>query len=119
MTDNVKAGAIQIRTLHSHVVDAILHQHPETANDITTLLGGLHCAAFQAAVFETGFARIRSSIRDDRLVYVVELHGDDGWLVLCGAAAPDLGIPDTPEVRQREVTFHAERLLRELTEDEP
>jgi hypothetical protein len=118
MKDDVTAGIIEMRTLHSYVVDAVLGQDPDTANDITTLLGGLHCHAFQRAVFETGFARIRSAIEDDKLVYLVELHGDDGWLVLVRPPATALGIPDTPELRDREIALHAERLAREIVEDE-
>jgi hypothetical protein len=57
-------------------------------------------------------------IENDRLVYLVELHGDDGWLVLTRPPATALGIPDTPAVREQEIRFHAERLGRELTEDE-
>ena len=30
-----------------------------------------------------------------------------------------LGIPDTPELREKEIELHAERLARELGEDEP
>ena len=55
---------------------------------------------------------------EHRLVYLVEVHGDDGWLVLTRPPATALGIPDTPEVREQEIRFHAERMLRELTEDE-
>ena len=116
--DDLHATAAEFRTLHSHVVDAIVGQDPEVANDIVTLMGGLDCRAFRRAVFETGFARIRSAIENDRLVYLVELHGDDGWLVLTRPPATALGIPDTPELRDKEIALHAERLARELTENE-
>ncbi len=113
--DGVTASAAEFRTLHSHVVDAIVGQDPEVANDIVTLMGGLDCRAFQRAVFVTGFARIVSAIERDRLIYRVELKGDDGWLVLTRPTATALGIPDTREVRDQEIRFHTERLLREMT----
>lgn len=116
--DDLRATAAEFRTLHSHVVDAILGQDPDTANDITKLMGGLHCAAFRHAMFVTGFARVRSTIENDRLMYLVELHGDDGWVVLTRPPATALGIADTPELRDKEIALHAERLARELTEDD-
>ncbi len=109
------ATAAQIRALHSYVVDAILGQDPEVTRDLLHLFGGLHSLNLTDALEQTGFARVRSVIEHDQLVYLVEVHGDDGWLVLTRPPATALGIPDTPEVREQEIRFHAERMLRELT----
>ncbi len=115
MKDDLSATAADVRVLHSHVVDAICAQEAEVFKDIVTLMGGLSCRAFTRAVSRTGFARIVSGIEDDQLVYRVQLKGDDGWLGLCGATATALGFEDTPELRDKEIKFHTERLLREMT----
>lgn len=59
-----------------------------------------------------------STIENDQLIYRVQLHGDASWTGLCGATAEALGVEDTPALRDKEIEFHAERLARELTEDE-
>jgi hypothetical protein len=92
------------------VVDAVLDQEPDNYAAIVTLMGGLSCQAFVHAVYRTGFARIRSSIEDDRLVYRVQLKADDGWVGLCRATATALGFEDTPELRDKEIRFHSEDL---------
>ncbi len=115
MTDDLSATVANVRALHSLVVDAVLDQEPENYAAIVRLMGGLTSQAFVRAVYRTGFARIVSAIERDRLVYKVELKGDDGWVGLCGATSESLGIPDTPEMRDREIAFHAERLLDEIT----
>lgn len=68
MTDDLTATAAEFRTLHSHVVDAIVGQHLDNYAAIIKLMGGLDCRAFRRAVYETGFARIRSAMDKDRLV---------------------------------------------------
>ncbi len=113
--DDHTAAAANIRALHSLVVDAVLDQEPENYTAIVRLMGGLTSQAFVRAVYKTGFARIVSAIENGRLVYRVQLKGDDGWVGLCGATSESLGIPDTPEMRDREIAFHAERLLSEIT----
>ncbi len=115
MSDDLSATVANVRALHSLVVDAVLDQEPENYAAIVRLMGGLTSQAFVRAVYKTGFARVCSSIEDDKLIYRVQLKGDDGWVGLCGATAEALGIPDTPEQRDREIEFHAERLLREMT----
>ncbi len=116
--NNLSATIADVRVLHSVVVDAICSQESEVFSDIVTLLGGLSCRAFVRAVYRTGVARICSSIEDDKLIYRVQLKGDDGWVGLCGATATDLGFEDTPALRDKELKFHAERLLREMTGEE-
>jgi hypothetical protein len=115
MTDDLSATVANIRALHSLVVDAVLDQEPDNYAAIVRLMGGLTSQAFVRAVYKSGFARICSSIENDKLIYKVQLKGDDGWIGLCGATAESLGIPDTPEVRDREIAFHAQRLLDEIT----
>ncbi len=115
MNDDLSATAADVRVLHSHVVDAVLAQEPENFEAIVRLMGGLTSIAFVRAVYKTGFARICSSIEDDKLVYRVQLKGDDGWVGLCGATAEALGFEDTPELHDKEIRFHTERLLREMT----
>jgi hypothetical protein len=116
--NDLSATIADVRVLHSHVVDAICAQESEVFADIVTLLGGLSCQAFVRAVYKTGFARICSSIEGGRLVYRVQLKGDDGWIGLCGATAEALGFEDTPELRDKEIRFHTERLLREMTDED-
>jgi hypothetical protein len=113
--NDLSATIADVRVLHSHVVDAICAQESEVFADIVTLLGGLSSQAFVRAVYKTGLARICSSIKDDQLIYSVQLKGADGWVGLCGATATDLGFEDTPELRDKELQFHTERLLREMT----
>ncbi len=115
MNDDLSATVANVRALHSLVVDAVLEQEPDNYAAIVRLMGGLTSQAFVRAVYKTGFARVCSSIENGRLVYRVQLKGDDGWVGLCGATAEALGIPDTPEVREQEIRFHTERMLRELT----
>jgi hypothetical protein len=115
MTDDLSATVANVRALHSLVVDAVLDQEPDNYAAIVALMGGLTSQAFVRSVYKTGFARICSSIENDKLIYRVQLKGDDGWVGLCGATAEVLGIPDTPEVREQEIQLHAERLLREMT----
>lgn len=117
--DGATATAANIRALHSVFVDAVLRQDTEMASLLTHRIGGLDSLAFVDAVDRGAVLRIRSTLRDDRLVYQVEILSDHhGWVLLCGAYPEDLGIPDTPAVREQEIRFHAERMLRELTEDE-
>jgi hypothetical protein len=115
MNDDLSATIADVRVLHSIVVDAICAQESEVFADIVTLLGGLSCQAFVRAVYKTGLARICSSIEDDKLIYRVQLKGDDGWVGLCGATAEALGFEDTSELRDKEIKFHTERMLREMT----
>ncbi len=111
-------NALLWRVLHSYVVDALAHQEPDTADDICTLMGGLSLAAFQESC-RTGFVRVRSDIREDKLIYRVEVKADDGYLTLTRPTAEALGIEDTPELRDREININAERLFERLTgEDE-
>ncbi|MDP9431753.1 MAG: hypothetical protein M3P91_03280, partial [Actinomycetota bacterium] len=111
MNDDLSATVANVRALHSLVVDAVLEQEPDNYAAIVRLMGGLTSQAFVRAVYKTGFARVCSSIENGRLVYRVQLKGDDGWVGLCGATAEALGIPDTPEVREQEIRFHTERML--------
>lgn len=112
-------NALLWRVLHSYVVDAVVHQEPEVADDIVALMGGLTLQAFHEACFTTGFARVRSDIREDQLIYRVEVKADDGYLTLTRPTAAALGIEDTPELRDREISINAERLFERLTgEDE-
>jgi hypothetical protein len=118
MTDDLSATVANVRALHSLVVDAVLEQEPDNYAAIVTLMGGLTSQAFVRSVYKTGFARICSSIENDKLIYKVQLKGDDGWVGLCGATAQSLGFEDTPELRDKEIRFHTERMLREITGDD-
>ncbi len=109
----------RLRVMHSHAVDALLGQDTGVANGIISRLGGMGFDAFQDACFKVGTARIRSNIEADRLVYLIEVCDDGGdWHVLTRPTAEACGFEDTPELRDQELAFHAERLARELIEDE-
>jgi len=105
------ASAAQFRALHSCVVDAILAQEPDVAGSLYHLFGGLSSQRFRRAVYETGVARIRSAIEDDRLRYCVDVLTDTGWVVLTRPPATTLGLEDTAEARDIEIQWHLTRLL--------
>ncbi len=116
MTDDLTATTANIRSLHSFVIDAVIEQDADIFTAVVHRLGGLSCRAFVRAVSRTGTARIVSAVEHDTLVYRVEIRGDDDeWHLLVRPPAALLGFEDTPDLRDKEIAFHTERLLREMT----
>ncbi len=110
------ATAAQWRTLHSHWVDGVLAQHPDVADLLLRRFGGLKSRDFTHAL-RTGSCRVRSVIEHDVLVYRIEVEADDAWVTVSRPPATALGIADTEDLRDQEISFHAERLARELQGD--